>query len=132
MLTPKRLRLGLSIALHKAMRTCQNWYQKLDPALNCNKGRNLPAPLPVQPEPTLILMMVLWQEAQGVPEIRLHLTQTHQGRMRLTLIWTQLLETVSCAWTETDWPYQPCSRNTGREYELSLGSAKAVCGLRLN
>ena len=40
----KRSRLGLNAALHRLMRTCPNWSQKLGPALNNNKGRNLPAP----------------------------------------------------------------------------------------
>ena len=65
-----------------------------------NKGRNLPAPLPVQPGPLLILMMVLWQEAHRLLEIRPYLTQTHQGRMWLTLIWTQPSETTTHAQTQ--------------------------------
>ena len=130
MLTPKRLRLGVNIALPRAMRTCLNWYWKLGPAFNNNKGRNLPAPLPVQPEPLLILMMVLQQETPGVPEIRPHLSQTHQGRMRLTMIWTQPQKTVSHAWTQTKWPYRLPRRSTKREYEPPVGSAKAVSWLR--
>ena len=59
------------------------------------QGRNLPAPLPVQLGLLLILMMGLWEEAQGELEIRSHQTQTHQERMWLTLIWTQPLETAS-------------------------------------
>ena len=43
--TPKRSRLGLNTALHRAMRTCLNYHQKLDPAFNNKKGRNLQAPL---------------------------------------------------------------------------------------
>ena len=44
MLTPQRLRLGVNTALHRVTRTCLNWYQRLGPALNKNKCRNLPAP----------------------------------------------------------------------------------------
>ena len=51
-----------------------------------NNSRTLPAPLPVQPGPLLMLMMVLWQEVQGVPVNSPHLTQTHQGRMWSTMI----------------------------------------------
>ena len=51
MLTPKRSRPGVTIALHRVMRTGPNWYQKLGPTLANNKGRNLPPALPVQPGP---------------------------------------------------------------------------------
>ena len=61
------------------MRTCPNWYWKLGLALTNKKSKSLPAPPPVQPGPPLILMMVLPQEVWGVPAIRPHLTQTHQG-----------------------------------------------------
>ena len=71
------------------------------PSFNQQQGQEPISPLPVQPESMLILMMVLWQEAQGVPEIRPHLTQTHQGRMWLILIWTQPPEIASCAQTQT-------------------------------
>ena len=60
------------------------------------QGQELTSPLSVQPRPPLILMMVLWWEPRGVPGIRTvratptivgpHLTQTHPGRMWLTLI----------------------------------------------
>ena len=62
-LTSKRSKLGVNTALPRVMRACLNLYQELGPALN-NKSRNLPAP-PI---------MVLWQEAQGVPVISPHLT----------------------------------------------------------
>ena len=75
MLTPKILRLGVNTALHMVMKTCPNWYQRPDLSLN-NEGRNLPTPLLVQLGPTLILMTELQWEAQGVPEIRPHPTQT--------------------------------------------------------
>ena len=83
-LAPKRLKLGVNTALHRVMRTCPNCYHKLGPALTNNKGRNLPAPLPVQPGPLLIMMLVLWQEVQGVQVMRPHLTQIHPGKMWLT------------------------------------------------
>ena len=40
---PKRLRLGVNAALHRAMKTCPTWYQRLNPALNL-KSRSLPIP----------------------------------------------------------------------------------------
>ena len=43
-LNPKRSKLGVNTALHRAMRTCPNWHWKLGQALTNNKGRNLPAP----------------------------------------------------------------------------------------
>ena len=72
------------------------------PALH-NKCRNLPAPLLIQLGPPLILMMDMWQDTWGVLEIRSHQTQTCQGRMWLTLIWTQPPETVSHAEPQTRW-----------------------------
>ena len=51
------------------------------PSFIQQQGQEPTNPLPVQPGPLLILMLVLWQEAPGVLEIRPHLTQTHQGRM---------------------------------------------------
>ena len=42
MLTPERPKLGVNTALHRAMRTCPNWYWELGSALNNNKSRNLP------------------------------------------------------------------------------------------
>ena len=55
--TPKRSKLGVNSALHRAMRTCPHWHQRLGPAPN-HKGRDLPVPLPVQPRPLLNLMMM--------------------------------------------------------------------------
>ena len=56
------------------------------PSFKPQQGQEPTSPLPVQPEPLLILMIVLWQEAQGLLEIRLHQNQTCQGRMLLILI----------------------------------------------
>ena len=42
MSAPQWLRLGVNTALLVVMKTCLNWYQRLDPALN-NVGKNLPA-----------------------------------------------------------------------------------------
>ena len=77
-------------------------------------------------------MMVLWQEARGVLEIRPHLTQIHPGRMWPTLIWTQTQGTASLAQTRMKWPYEPPRRSTRRGYKLPVGSTKAASGLRLN
>ena len=43
MSVPKRWRLGVNAALYGATKTCLNWYQRQDPALN-NEGRDLLAP----------------------------------------------------------------------------------------
>ena len=70
------------------------------PSFNKQQGQGpISTPL-VKPEPPLILMMVLWQEAQGVPGIRPYLTQTHQGRIQPFPIWIQTLETASHTWTQ--------------------------------
>ena len=61
------------------------------------QGQEPSSPLPVQLGLPLILMMGLWQEAQRVLEIRSHWAQNCQGRMWLTLMWTQPPETVSHA-----------------------------------
>ena len=102
------------------------------PSFNQQQGQEPTSPPLVQPGPPLILMMVLQQEVWRVPVIRPHLTQTCPGRMWLTLIWTQLLGTASLAWTQMKWPYELPGRSTGSRYEFPVGSAKAVCGLRLN
>ena len=101
---------------------------EVGPALTNNKGRDLPAPHPVQPGPLLIWMMVLWQEVWGVLVMRPHLTQICPGRMLMTLIWTQLLETASLAWTEIKWLYELPRRG----YKLPVGSGKAVSRPRLS
>ena len=109
MLTPIRLRLGVSTALYRARTTCLNWHQRLGQAPNQN-GSNLPVCLPVQQSPPLILTTVKWGEHLGVPGIktlraapttvRPHLTWMHPEKMWLTLIWSQLLEIVSHAQTQ--------------------------------
>ena len=48
--------------------------------------------------------------------------------MWLTLILTQLPKTAS----QMKWPYKLPKRSTGRGYELPVGSAKAVSGLKLS
>ena len=93
-------------------------------SFNQQQGQELSCPLPVQPGPTLILMMVLQQEVQGVPVIRPHLNQTCPGRMWLTLIWTQLLGTMSLAQTRMKWLYELPRRSIGRGYKLPVGSAR--------
>ena len=102
------------------------------PSFKLQQGWEPTSPLPVQPGPLLVLMMVLQQEAQGLLEIRPHLTQTHHWRMRPTLIWIQPPETASSAQTQTKWPYELLRRNTRRGYELPVGWVKAASGLRFN
>ena len=101
----------VNTVLHGAMKTCLNWYWRLDPALN-NESRNLLALLPVQPGPLLILMMGQLQEAHGVLGIKPHWTPTHQGRMWLTPIQTQPLKTASCAQTQMRCLYELPARGT--------------------
>ena len=73
-LTLKRSRLGVNILLYRVTRTCWNRYQKLSPALNSNKSRNLPAP---------------FQSTRAI-------TDPHDG----TVMWTQPLKTASHAQTQ--------------------------------
>ena len=91
--------------------TCVNshCYRRLDPALN-HKGRNLPAPVPVQTRPLLILKTVLKWEPRGVPGIMRvkakltrvgpHPTWIHPEGMWLTPTWSQPPGTVSHVWTQ--------------------------------
>ena len=128
-LTPKRLRLGVKTALHRARRTHPHWHQRLGPAL-IHKGRNLPVPLPVQPRPSLILMMVQWGKPWGVlgirtvravpTTVRLHLTRMHLERMWPTLIWSQPPRIVSLAQIQMRKLSELPTGSTVRGYKLPV------------
>ena len=93
-------RLGVNTTLHRVMRTYSNWYQKLDPALTNNKGRNLPVPISSPTRAVADPDNGTVAASSSSTVIRPHLTQTHPGRMWPTLIWTQILGTASLAQTQ--------------------------------
>ena len=99
------------------------------PSFKQQQGQEPTSPSSCPTRALLILMTVLQQEAQGVPVIRPHLTQTHPGMMWLTLIWVQPPGTTSLAQTQMKWLYELSRRSAGRGYEFPVGSAKAASGL---
>ena len=121
----------MNTAVHRARRTHSNWYWELGPASN-NEGRNCSVPPPVQLGPPSIQKMELWLEVWRVPGIRPPWTQIHQGRMWMTLTWTQPLDTVCHAQTQTRCLYGLLTRSTGRGYGLPVDWAKAVSGWKLS
>ena len=90
------------------------------------------SPPSVQLGSPLIQKLELWQEAERVPGIRPHQTQSHQGRIWMTLIWTQSPETASHAQTQMRWPYKLPTRSTGRGSGLPVDWGRVVSQLRFN
>ena len=115
----------------RAIITCQTQYQRWDLALD-TEGRNLTAPLSILQGPLLTLMMKQLQKAQGACWIEPHQTLTLQGRMWMTLTWTQSLETVSHAQTWIKCPSKLAIRGIGRGYGFSTDWSKAISQWKLN
>ena len=85
-----------------------------------NEGRNLPVHPPGQLGPLLIWKMGQQQEAQRVLRIRPPWTQSHQGRMWMTLTWTQPTEIASHVQTQMRCPYELPTRSMGDGYRLPV------------
>ena len=98
---PQRQRLGVSTAWCRVMKSYPNWYWRLDPALN-TEGENLLAPFQSNQG---LMMRQLW-EGHRAWGFKPHQTLTHQGKMWLTPIWIQPLETASCVQTQMKCPYE--------------------------